>query len=102
MQKDKLEKLTKIYNNHNNTIDDLLLSLKAYKKSYKSYKELISYYYSEDFYQDMVDSNEGKIDKSIDQTILSEDAIYDLLAKNIDISLELLATANSILQDRDI
>lgn len=98
----KLEKLTRIYKEQLKLIENLDKAIDEYRDHLSFYKELKSYYYSEEFFKDLDDSNRGDIDDFVDQTILSEDAIYDLISDNYELVLKLLDTTNQIFQDRDI
>ncbi|MCI7239006.1 MAG: DUF4298 domain-containing protein [Anaerococcus sp.] len=102
MDIDRLNNLSKIYKDQLDLIARLDKVLDEFIDKKDNYRRLIKYYYSEDFIKEMDESNREDLDSSVDQTILSEDAIYDLMTEHYDLTLKLLNTANDIFQDRDI
>ena len=64
----------------------------------EDFDKLVEYYYSDQFQKDYDDSNEGKIDSSINQGILTEDAIYDLMGDDYYLALRFLNLANKMIQ----
>lgn len=95
-----LNNLNKIYENHKKVIDELKISLQKFEDHQEEYKKLVTYYYSDNFTKDMDSSNRGEIGDEINQSILTEDAIYDLMGENYYTGLVLLDIANDIIQDK--
>lgn len=100
MDYDHLKNYNLAYKNHKDIIDRLNKLLDEFEVERKDFEKLIDYYYSDEFRKDFDDSNNYKIDKDIDQTILTEDAIYDLMGDDYNLSLRLLDLANKMIQNK--
>ncbi|WP_297282277.1 DUF4298 domain-containing protein [uncultured Anaerococcus sp.] len=100
MEYEHVKKYTKIYEDHSALIESLSKELEKFKEHQKEFKKLEKYYYSEEFTKDHDASNRGEIPETINQGILTEDAIYDLLGDNYFMAKDLLDVANDIIQNR--
>ena len=89
----KNDELNKLIEKINTILDEL-------EENREDYDKLVEYYYSEQFRKDYDDSNEGKIDSSINQGILTEDAIYDLMGDDYYLALRFLDLANKMIQHK--
>lgn len=74
---------------------ELLDDLKLHKGDYR---KLMDYYYSEQYRQDLEDDDNGLIDPHLKRGVLSEDAIYNLIAYNYQCCIEMLEVAISYLK----
>ena len=66
-------------------VSSLSEALEKYSTVQDKLQELIAYYTSEQWRQDFDDDNAGKIPSNLKRGVLSEDAVYHLLADNTDL-----------------
>ena len=73
--------------------------LNRFEKMQPGMVELSQYYGSEEWYQDLAAYDVGKLPEDIRCGVLSEDAVYDLLAKRREIAIRMLKLATNILKN---
>lgn len=95
-----IEKYTQTYENYKELLEKINEILDQLDKDRKDFDKLVEYYYSEEFRRDFDASNEGKIDPSINQGILTEDSIYDLMGDDYYLALRFLDLANRMIQQK--
>lgn len=95
-----IEKYTQTYENYKELLGKINEILDQLDKDREDFDKLVEYYYSEQFKKDFDDSNEGKIDPTINQGILTEDAIYDLMGDDYYLALRFLDLANRMIQQK--
>ncbi|WP_311531654.1 DUF4298 domain-containing protein [uncultured Anaerococcus sp.] len=95
-----IEKYTQTYENYKELLGKINEILDQLDKDREDFDKLVEYYYSEQFRKDFDDSNEGKIDPTINQGILTEDAIYDLMGDDYYLALRFLDLANRMIQQK--
>lgn len=95
-----LEEHTQTYEHYKELLEKINEILDQLDKDRKDFDKLAEYYYSEQFRKDFDDSNEGKIDPTINQGILTEDAIYDLMGDDYYLALRFLDLANRMIQQK--
>ena len=95
-----IEKYTQTYENYKELLGKINEILDQLDKDREDFDKLVEYYYSEQFKKDFDDSNEGKIDPSINQGILTEDSIYDLMGDDYYLALRFLDLANRMIQQK--
>ena len=95
-----IEKYTQTYENYKELLGKINEILDQLDKDREDFDKLVEYYYSEQFRKDFDDSNEGKIDPTINQGILTEDAIYDLMGDDYYLALRFLDLANGMIQQK--
>ena len=66
-------------------VSSLSEALEKYSTVQDKLQELIAYYTSEQWRQDFDDDDAGKIPSNLKRGVLSEDAVYHLLADNTDL-----------------
>lgn len=93
-----LIKHTETYENYKELLVRVNEILDKLENDREDFDKLVEYYYSDQFQKDYDDSNEGKIDSSINQGILTEDAIYDLMGDDYYLALRFLNLANKMIQ----
>lgn len=98
-QIERINKYETILNKGIEIIQNFSKALQEYSDIQKQLKELSNYYGSDNWYQDVDDYDMQLLPKNIKAGILSEDAIYDLLINNRDISIKMLEIATAILKD---
>ncbi|MBP2015081.1 DUF4298 domain-containing protein [Anaerococcus degeneri] len=95
-----LIKHTETYENYKELLVKVNEILDKLENEREDFDKLVEYYYSDQFQKDYDDSNEGKIDSSINQGILTEDAIYDLMGDDYYLALRFLDLANKMIQNK--
>ena len=100
MDYEYLKKHTETYENYKELLVKVNEILDKLENDREDFDKLVEYYYSDQFQQDYDDSNEGKIDSSINQGILTEDAIYDLMGDDYYLALRFLDLANKMIQHK--
>lgn len=87
-------------------LDDAKIVLKAYSDSLRAYREiqpklreLAGYYAGEDWRTDFEDDSAGRLPKDLKRGVLSEDAVYDVLAENTELQAETLDVIAEILRE---
>ena len=93
-----LKKHANTYDSYKELLTKINEILDQLENDREDFNKLVEYYYSDQFKKDYDDSNEGKIDSSINQGILSEDAIYDLMGDDYYLALRFLDLANNMIQ----
>ena len=73
-------------------INDLEKALKEYGKVQSQIRELAAYYASNDWKKDFADDEKGKLSKELKRGVLSEDGIYNLLDKNLEVQRKMCRT----------
>ena len=85
---EQIERITymeKILDEATETVSSLSEALEKYSTVQDKLQELIAYYTSEQWRQDFDDDDAGKIPSNLKRGVLSEDAVYHLLADNTDL-----------------
>lgn len=100
MNYDYLKKHTETYEKYSELLEKINKILDELEENREDFDKLVEYYYSEQFQKDYDDSNQGKIDSSINQGILTEDAIYDLMGDDYYLALRFLDLANKMIQQK--
>lgn len=70
-------------------VSSLSEALEKYSAIQNKLQELIAYYSSEQWRQDFDDDSAGKIPSNLKRGVLSEDAVYNLLADITDLKKQL-------------
>lgn len=100
MNYDYLKKHTETYEKYGELLEKINKILDELEENREDFDKLVEYYYSEQFQKDYDDSNQGKIDSSINQGILTEDSIYDLMGDDYYLALRFLDLANKMIQQK--
>ncbi|MCI6609220.1 MAG: DUF4298 domain-containing protein [Ezakiella sp.] len=93
-----IREMEKIFDKHNELIKKLSEFLDEFESDLGAYEKLKQYYGSKTWQEDKDDYDKGKYE-NIKAGVLSEDAIYNLIADNYFLALKLLNLANKVLQD---
>ncbi|MGI6689099.1 MAG: DUF4298 domain-containing protein [Christensenellales bacterium] len=88
-----------ILDSHQTLLDQLKPLLDAFSAHQKEYQQLAAYYGSEQFMKDYDASNTPSFPKDIKCGVLSEDAVFNLLADNHQTALRMLEIALNILKN---
>ncbi|MBQ7491676.1 MAG: DUF4298 domain-containing protein [Clostridia bacterium] len=67
-------------------------ALDRYEAAQSTYRKLCRYYGSPRWIRDYEDDEAGKLPADLKRGVLSEDAVYDLLTENRELTLRLLKT----------
>ena len=81
--------MEQIFDEATEVVFALSKAVENYKAVLDKLNELDAYYTCEQWRQDFDDDSSGKIPKEVKRGILSEDAIYNLLAENDDLKKRL-------------
>ncbi len=79
-QLQRIAHMEELYDKSRETVDNLFRAMQQYRVLKNEIKELVDYYQSELWMADFETDREGLIPKDMKRGILTEDAIYDLLA----------------------
>ena len=85
---EQIERITymeQILDEATEAVSSLSEALEKYSTVQDKLQELIAYYTSEQWRQDFDDDDAGKIPSNLKRGVLSEDAVYHLLADNTDL-----------------
>ena len=96
-QLERIEHFEKIFEETSAAVDELSNALEKYSAVQEKYFELMSYY-GEEWRHDYEDDEEGKIPKDLKRGVLSQDGVYDLLAKNRVLQIRILEIFADILR----
>uniref|UniRef100_A0AB33JIS1 DUF4298 domain-containing protein n=2 Tax=unclassified Prevotella TaxID=2638335 RepID=A0AB33JIS1_9BACT len=88
-----ITEMENILDSHSRKMQELNELLESLKSSKEDYDRLMEYYYSDRRNQDLEDDRNGLIDKNLKRGVLSEDAIYDLMADNYQCCMKMLELA---------
>ncbi len=91
-QQKRIEEMELKLNASSKAIRDLEKALKEYNKAQEDIRELASYYSSKEWKQDFEADEKGKLPKDLKRGVLSEDGIYNLLDKNIEVQRKMCRT----------
>lgn len=94
----RINKYESILNAANKVIKKIDKCLDEYDDIQKNIKELDIYYGSELWYQDIDDFDNHLLPKETKAGVLSEDAIYNMLANNKEIAIKMLEIATKALK----
>lgn len=94
---EQIERITymeQILDEATEAVSSLSEALEKYSAVQDKLQELIAYYSSEQWRQDFDDDSAGKISSDLKRGVLSEDAVYNLLADITDLKVRLKALAS--------
>lgn len=83
---------------HSRKIKELNELLDYLSHNQDKYNKLMEYYYSDQRQQDLKDDQSGLIDQKLKRAVLSEDAIYNLLADNYQCCIKMLELSTGYLK----
>jgi hypothetical protein len=88
----RIEEMEKKLDASNTAIKNLEKALKEYSKSQDCIHELATYYASKEWKTDFETDEKGKLPKDLKRGVLSEDGIYDMLDRNIEVQRKMCRT----------
>ena len=88
----RIEEMEKKLDASNIAIKNLEKALKEYSKSQDGIHVLATYYASKEWKTDFEADEKGKLPKDLKRGVLSEDGIYDMLDKNIEVQRKMCRT----------
>ena len=94
---EQIERITymeQILDEATEAVSSLSEALEKYSAVQDKLQELATYYSSKQWRQDFDDDSAGKIPSDLKRGVLSEDAVYDLLADIVDLKKQLKEFAN--------
>ena len=84
-QIERITYMEQILDEATEAVSSLSEALEKYSTVQDKLQELIAYYTSEQWRQDFDDDDAGKLPSNLKRGVLSEDAVYHLLADNTDL-----------------
>ncbi len=96
-QIERIKYFEEIFEETSAAVNNLSSALENYSAIQEKYFELMNYY-GTDWLKDYEDDESGKIPKDLKRGVLSQDAIYDLLAKNRELQIKILEIFADILR----
>ncbi len=99
-QIERIEKMEENLNRAQQAVRKLEVAFSEYEEIQEAYKELNDYYGSDLWMQDFEDDEAGKLPKDLKRGVLSEDAVYDLLAENHELTLRMLKLITNALEEK--
>lgn len=95
----RINKMEDLLNDADLQVGTFEAMLNRFEKIQPNISELSQYYGSEEWYQDLAAYDTGKLPEGIACGVLSEDAVYDLLAKRRELAIKMLKLATRILEN---
>ena len=96
-QIERIKYFEEIFEETSAAVNNLSSALENYSAIQEKYFELMNYYGS-NWLKDYEDDESGKIPKDLKRGVLSQDAIYNLLAKNRELQIKILEIFADILR----
>ena len=88
----RIEKMEEKLDLSNRVIRNLEKALREYNKAQEDIHELATYYSSAEWKKDFEADEKGKLPKDLKRGVISEDGIYNLLDKNIEVQRKMCRT----------
>ena len=88
----RIEEMEEKLNIANKTIKNLEKALKEYSNSQEDIRELAAYYASDEWKKDFEADEKGMLPNDLKRGVLSEDGIYNMLDKNIEVQRKMCRT----------
>lgn len=89
-----IEKYEKILDEHEETLKVLKEKIEILDKKFEEFSDLMEYYHSENWIEDLENDSKGNIPEEIKRGVLSEDAIYNLYGDYHEVSTMMLDLAS--------
>ena len=86
----RIEEMERCLDASREAVDRLAYALDEYEDVQSELKELIEYYDSDLWMSDFEDDEMGRLPEDLKRGVLSEDAVYDLIADNRDLISRML------------
>lgn len=96
----KISEMEIILDTYRETLDKVNEALEGFDKKHEDYQALMNYYGSQEYMEDIDDSNKGLIPSTIKCGVLSEDAVSDLIGDNYELAIKMLAVATNMIRRR--
>ena len=88
----RIEQMESKLDTSSKTIKNLEKALKEYSKVQEDIRDLAAYYSGNDWKKDFEADEKNKLPKNLKRGVLSEDSIYNLLDKNIEVQRKMCRT----------
>lgn len=97
-QIERITKMETILDESLTALTEFAIALEKFKIAEEKTSELAKYYGSAEWFTDFDDSNNGKLPSGLKCGVLSEDAVYNLLADNKALAIDMLELVTKILK----
>lgn len=94
-----ITKMENIMVQQNQQLKEMNQLLDTFDAQHEEYRELLTYYYSEQRRQDLDDDSNHLIPESIHRGVLSEDEIYELIGEYRDTAIRMLEIAVRMIKE---
>ncbi|MBS4750935.1 DUF4298 domain-containing protein [Carnobacteriaceae bacterium zg-ZUI78] len=95
----RIEYMENVLDKQINDLQQLEKCLDVLDKDYSHYQELIAYYYSDERNTDLTLDDTNQLPKTLKRGVLSEDAIYNMMADRHELLIRMLETATKWLKN---
>ena len=92
-QIERIEHMGKILEQTNKVAAKLFEALEDYAELREQYREMVSYYNSDQWTKDFDSAMAGELPDDLNRGILNEDTVYDLIVKNRILTVRMLELA---------
>ena len=97
---DRIKEMERCLDVSRAAVDALTEAFEAYEAAQKDYKKLSDYYGSTQWMRDYEADEAGKLPKDLKRGVLSEDAVYDLITDNHELTVRMLKVITAALENR--
>ena len=92
-----IEEMETILKEHQEKVEELQELLTFLQRQQPEYRQLLAYYGSEKWYEDLAEDEAGNLPDSLARGVLSEDAIYNLIGDYHEVSVQMLQLVTDLL-----
>lgn len=98
--KEQVIQFEQVLNETTTIVTQLTQALEIFANNQKAYMDLVDYYMSEDWQDDVRLFNETDVFANIGCGVLSEDAVYNLMIETHETAIKMLEIASAYLKNR--
>ncbi len=99
---DRIKEMERCLDASRAAVDALTKAFDTYEAVQKDYKKLSDYYGSPQWMKDFEVDEAGKLPADLKRGVLSEDAVYDLITDNHELTVRMLKAITAALENRAI
>ncbi|WP_124058511.1 DUF4298 domain-containing protein [Vaginisenegalia massiliensis] len=93
----RIEEMEATYDHSQAITNDFEKVLEAFTKDLNQANQLVDYYGSAQWFEDVEQAEQGKVPNNLKRGVLSEDLVYDYIVQRHQIGLKLLEVARNLL-----
>lgn len=99
MNVERISKMEELLQKRESIIKQLNEVLDLIESEEENYKTLVKYYYSEERAMDIEDDDNGLFEKNLIRSVLSEDAIYNIMDENYQAAIRMMDIGLKIIKN---